>query len=498
MPEKSQASSANSKTSSQTNSSVKAKLAARVKIDQNVVTLTSDKLYILDTNILLHEPLAFTSFKENDVVVPMTVLEELDYIKDSKKDVARDARVSIRAMEDLLHNATPEQMLAGVSMAGLGAGESAPTGALSIFSDLSMPDKQQVFTSNENDNRIINVALYLQQKLAPRQVILVTKDINMRLKAKGAGMGLVEDYRTDQLVSDIKYLSKGYHQFEGDFWEHVKLVDSHTEGRDTIHSIPKNVLPEAYVNEFLIDEKRQFAGLVESVNDDTLDVLDLGYERIMSRRAWGILPKNIGQAMALHALLDPHIDLCILTGPAGSGKTLLALAAALEMVVEKNMYDKIIVTRSTPEIAESIGFLPGTEEEKMAPWLAAITDSLEVLHKHDENTKGSMSYIMEKANIQFKSVNFMRGRSIQNAIVILDESQNLTASQLKTIITRCGEGTKLICGGNLAQIDSNYLSAVTSGLTYIVEKFKNFSGSATINLDGVVRSRLAEFAEKEL
>ncbi|MFQ3198687.1 MAG: PhoH-like ATPase, partial [Paraglaciecola sp.] len=217
-----------------------------------------------------------------------------------------------------------------------------------------------------------------------------------------------------------------------------------------------------------------------------------------SSRAWGISPKNIGQAMAFHALLDPHIDLVILTGPAGSGKTLLALAAALEMVVEKNMYDKIIVTRSTPEIAESIGFLPGTEEEKMAPWLAAITDSLEVLHKHDENVKGSMSYIMEKANIQFKSVNFMRGRSIQNAIVILDESQNLTASQLKTIITRCGEGTKLICSGNLAQIDSNYLSAVTSGLTYIVEKFKNFSGSATINLDGVVRSRLAEFAEEQL
>ena len=202
--------------------------------------------------------------------------------------------------------------------------------------------------------------------------------------------------------------------------------------------------------------------------------------------------------MALHALLDPHIDLVVLTGPAGSGKTLLALAAALEMVVERNMYDKIIVTRSTPEIAESIGFLPGTEEEKMLPWLAAITDSLEVLHKHDENTKGSMNYIMEKANIQYKSVNFMRGRSIQNSIVILDESQNLTASQLKTIITRCGEGTKIIVGGNLAQIDSNYLSAVTSGLTYLVEKFKYFSGSATINLDGVVRSRLASFAEENL
>jgi PhoH-like ATPase len=459
---------------------------------------SNTRLYVLDTNILLHEPLAYLSFKENDVVIPMTVLEELDYIKDSKKDVARDARVSIRSMEDLLHDATPEQMLEGVSLEGLGAGDNRPTGSLSIYADLNMLETQQVFTSNENDNRIINVALHLQKTFAPQQVVLVTKDLNMRLKAKGAGLAHVEDYRTDQLISDIKYLSKGYHNFTGNFWEQVKSVDSRTEGRDTIHTVPKSLLPEAYVNEFLLDDSQNFAGIIESMTSDQLEILDLGYERLMGRHAWGISPKNIGQAMALHALLDPHIDLVILTGPAGSGKTLLALAAALEMVVERNMYDKIIVTRSTPEIAESIGFLPGTEEEKMAPWLAAITDSLEVLHKHDENVKGSMSYIMEKANIQFKSVNFMRGRSIQNAIVILDESQNLTASQLKTIITRCGEGTKLICGGNLAQIDSNYLSAVTSGLTYLVETFKNFSGSATINLDGVVRSRLADFAEREM
>ena len=459
---------------------------------------TDTRIYVLDTNILLHEPLAFLSFKENDVVVPMTVLEELDYIKDSKKDVARDARVCIRAMEDLLSEATPDEMIAGVPLEGLGAGENRPTGTLSIFADLNMVEAQQIFTSDENDNRIINVALHLQKTFAPNQVVLVTKDLNMRLKAKGAGLAHVEDYRTDQLITDIKYLTKGYHQFEGDFWTQVKSVDSRTEGRDTIHTVPRSLLPEAYVNEFLLDDTNHFAGLVESMTSDHLDILDLGYERLMSRHAWGINPKNIGQAMALHSLLDPHIDLVILTGPAGSGKTLLALAAALEMVVERNMYDKIIVTRNTPEIAESIGFLPGTEEEKMAPWLAAITDSLEVLHKHDENTKGSMNYIMEKANIQFKSINFMRGRSIQNAIVILDESQNLTASQLKTIITRCGEGTKLICSGNLAQIDSNYLSPVTSGLTYLVEKFKDFSGSSTINLDGVVRSRLADFAENHL
>jgi PhoH-like ATPase len=462
------------------------------------INSSSTKIYVLDTNILLHEPLAFLSFQEHDVVIPMTVLEELDYIKDSKKDVARDARVSIRAMENILKDASPEQMTQGVSLVGTVGGEHGPSGRLSIYTDLLMAQELQVFTSNENDNRIINVGLDLQQSHPDSTVVLVTKDINMRLKAKGAGMHKVEDYRTDQLIDDIKYLCKGYMAFPVDFWSQVTDVTSRQEGRDTIHRIPKSVLPDAYINEFIIDETKTFAGLIEGIEGEYIEVLDLGVERLMSRQAWGIQPKNIGQAMALHTLLDPHIDLVIMTGPAGSGKTLLALAAALEMVVEKDMYDKIIVTRSTPEIAESIGFLPGTEEEKMAPWLAAVTDSLEVLHKHDENTSGSMSYIIEKANIQFKSVNFMRGRSIQNAIVILDESQNLTASQLKTIITRCGEGTKLICGGNLAQIDSNYLSAVTSGLTYIVEKFKHFEGSSTITLEGVVRSRLAEFAENSL
>ncbi len=202
--------------------------------------------------------------------------------------------------------------------------------------------------------------------------------------------------------------------------------------------------------------------------------------------------------MALDALLDPEIELVILTGPAGSGKTLLAMAAALELVIEKKVYERVIVTRNTPEIAESIGFLPGSEEEKMMPWLASITDTLDVLHQHDECPDGSLNFILNKANIQFKSVNFMRGRSIQNSFVLLDECQNLTASQLKTIITRCGAGTKLICSGNLAQIDSSYLSPVTSGLTYIVERFKDFEGSANVFLQGVVRSRLASFAEENL
>jgi len=453
-------------------------------------------IYILDTNILLHEPFAFLSFKEHDVVVPMTVLEELDSIKDRRKDVSRDARVAIRALEDTLCDATPEQVLAGVKLPE--NDDQHPSGCLAIINDYALKKTANTLSFNENDNRIINAALHIQSQNPNKKIVLVTKDINMRLKAKGAGLAHVEDYRTDQLIDDIQFLTKGYHKFDGDFWQQVTAVDSETEGRNTTHFVDKSTVPLSYINEYLIDEGEDFAGKVTGFDEEKVSILDLGKDRLLGKQAWGIHPKNIYQGMAMDALLDPNIDLVILTGPAGCGKTLLALATALEQVIERGLYDKIIVTRSTPEIAESIGFLPGTEEEKMAPWLAAITDSLEVLHQQDESMHGSLNYIMDKANLQFKSVNFMRGRSIQNALVLLDECQNLTAAQLKTIITRCGEGTKLVCSGNLAQIDSNYLTAVTSGLTYIVERFKDFPGSATVNLNGVVRSRLASFAEENL
>jgi len=456
------------------------------------------KLFVLDTNILLHDPHAFLNFQEHDVLIPMTVLEELDHIKDRNKDVSRDARVAIRSLETTLQDVEPEQMIEGVPLNRGELKDSTVTGHLLILNDHHITKEVSGLPGGENDNRIINAAVYLQREKPKRTVVLVTKDINMRLKAKGAGLKHVEDYTTDQLIDDVSFLTKGYEKLEGDFWQQVESVESKTEGRDTIHTVPAKQFESTFINEYLLDDGENFAARVLAKREDKIDLLDLGKQRLMSRQAWGITPKNIYQAMALNALLDPSLELVILTGPAGCGKTLLALASALEMVIEQGLYDKVLVTRNTPEIAESIGFLPGTEEEKMAPWLAAITDSLEVLHKNDENPSSSLNYIMEKANIQFKSVNFMRGRSIQNAIVLLDECQNLTASQLKTIITRCGEGTKLVCSGNLAQIDSNYLTAVTSGLTYIVERFKDFEGSATVNLNGVVRSRLASFAEENL
>ncbi|MGF1789653.1 PhoH family protein [Photobacterium profundum] len=452
------------------------------------------KIFVLDTNILLHEPLAIYSFQEHDVVIPMTVLEELDRIKDSKRDVSRDARVAIRALEDIFHDATPEQISAGIPFTN----QVGKKGTVAIFADYEIKQTVQAFSDKAGDNRILNGVLYLQEQHVPRDVVLVTKDINMRLRAKGAGVCHVDDYRSDQLIDDIKLLTKGFHRFEGRFWEGVAECHSENRGRSTVHTLPSNLFEAPFINQYLLDDGGDFTGRIQSIDDDSVTVKDIGHDRLMHRQAWGIHPKNVYQGMALDAMLDPDIDLVILTGPAGCGKTILAMAAALEQVIEKGMYDKIIVTRNTPEIAESIGFLPGTEEEKMMPWLAAVTDTMEALHKNDVCTDGSMKYIFDKANIQFKSINFMRGRSIQNAFVLLDECQNLTASQIKTIITRCGEGTKLVCSGNLAQIDSSYLSPVTSGLTYIVERFKNFEGSANIYLNGVVRSRLAEFAEENL
>ena len=463
--------------------------------------MTASKLYILDTNVLLHDPKCLYEFKEQDIAIPMTVLEELDDIKDRKKNVSSEARHAIRAIDQILSGAsTSAQITKGVPIKQNALnGVDTRLGKLSIFPDHELTMRQGFLPNNHNkDNLIINCALHLQATNPHREIILVTKDINMRLKALGAGLIKVEDYRTDQLVSDIELLPAGHYKMEGNFWEHVTDVKSYQEGKYTFHQIDRSILPNTYPAEYIYDESDAFAARVISVDDETVTLQDLNHERIMQQNCWGIEPINIQQAFAMQAVLDPSIDLAILNGAAGSGKTLVALACALEMVIEDKQFNKIIVTRSTPPVAEDIGFLPGTEEEKMTPWLSAIHDNLEAMHEQDERPQSSVKYAIEKANIQFKSLNFIRGRSIQDALVLIDEAQNLTPSQLKTIITRCGKGSKMICLGNLAQIDSNYLTPLTSGLTYIVERFKDYPGAANVHLEGIFRSELAEYAEEHL
>ena len=277
------------------------------------------KMYVLDTNVLLHEPLAYLSFQEHQVVIPMTVLEELDHIKDRKHDVSRDARVAIRGLDGVLSQATPEQMLQGVALPRNKQGGS--TGSLIIVNDHLFADSISGLLGNENDHRIINCAVHLQNQHSDKKVILVTKDINMRLKAKGAGLKYVEDYRTDQLIDDIDLLTSGYKKIEGDFWQHVGECNTEQHGRETVHHIPKDLIPDVFCNEYLLDDGDQFAARVKSYDGEHITIKDIGAERLMHQSAWGIKPKNIYQAMAIDALLDTSIELVILTGPAGCGKT---------------------------------------------------------------------------------------------------------------------------------------------------------------------------------
>jgi PhoH-like ATPase len=464
---------------------------------------TQRKIFVLDTNVLLHDPMALNAFKNHRLVVPMTVLEELDHIKDRRdKDVSREARIAIGAIDKVMSNASPQQIQDGVAIPHTATEANPVAGSLSIFQDQKLSAINDIpylctTTDHANDNRIINVALELQHTHPDHTVCLVTKDINMRLKAKGSGLRHVEDYRKDKVLDDIDLLSQGYEKVSGSFWDRVKNVDTHREGAATLHIIPRDALPNAHINMFVVDDNG-FVGYLYRISEREIYLSDLSQDRLMRQSIWGLQPRNLEQAMAIYLLQQESIDINVLTGPAGSGKTLLALAFGLQAILEDNRYNKLIVARSTPPIAEDIGFLPGTEEEKMAPWLAAFDDNLEILHGWDESPFGSIDYVKEKANIQFKSLNFMRGRSFNNAFIILDEAQGLTQFQLKSIITRVGANSKIVVLGNLAQIDNKYITPLTSGLTYLVEGFKHFEHAGIMHVNGIERSRLAAFAEENL
>lgn len=453
--------------------------------------------YVLDTNVLIHDPNAMLNFEEHGVVIPMTVLEELDKLKTGNSHIAADCRAAIRLIDALLGQASSKAIEAGVPIE---RGPNETSGTIAVL--MPMQKQQNLLPDNINDNRIINDVAALQEKHSGNRYVLVSKDINMRLKAKACGIE-AEDYHNDQLVSDVKQLSLGYFELTGSFWDRIEHVDTKQEMGNTWHRLVTAEVLAAiaedavFPNQFILDEQG-FVGRVVSVNEEHVVVRHLQPEQLMAQEAWGLEPLNIHQALGLHLLLDPEVHLVTLTGSAGSGKTILALAAAIEMTIEQERFNKIIATRSTPPLAEEHGFLPGTEEEKMDPWLGAINDNIEALHLYDENPTASIQYVRERANIEFKALNYIRGRSFQKSLIIIDESQNLTPHQMKTIITRAGEGSKVVCLGNLAQIDTPYLSPTSSGLTYMIERFKGFPLSGGVQLQGVPRSVLAEYAEANL
>jgi PhoH-like ATPase len=450
--------------------------------------------YVLDTNVLIHDPTAIMNFEEHNVVIPMTVLEELDKLKSGKVAIAADCRQAIREIDSVLGRASPDAVEQGVPIQR--GKKLKPSGTLAILMT-ETPANVILLPNHLNDNKILNAVAYLKQRHNGRRVVLITKDINMRLKARGCGIES-EDYHSDQLLSDIAHLNKGYIEFQNSFWDEVEDVQTEHRGSSTLYHISRNVImQEVYPNQFLYD-KTGFLARVVKAGKEKIVLRHLDLSRMMERDTWGLKPRDAYQAMALNLLLDPEIHLVNLTGAAGSGKTILALAAAIEMTVPQKVYRRIIATRSTQGLDEDIGFLPGTEEEKMEPWLGAITDNLEALHWDDDNSASSIEYVMAKVPLMFKSLNYIRGRSFQQSLILIDESQNLTPHQIKTIVTRAGNGSKVICLGNLAQIDTPFLSPTSSGLTYLTERFKNFEHGGSLQLQGVPRSPLAAYAEKHL
>lgn len=472
-----------------------------LRVEKTKLKPVIKKTYVLDTNVLLHDPTAVTAFHEHHLVIPMTVLEELDHIKDRRdKTVSREARIAIQMIDKVVSSASPQEIQKGVDVPG--STLEGPRGTLAIYADQLLAKNSDIpyLDTNQdqaNDNRIINVALRLQSENPDEFVCLVTKDINMRIKAKGSGLMNVEDYRRDRVLDDIDLLARGYRNIEGDFWSTISEVDTLREDDCTLHRIPRKSLPDAYPNMFVYDDL-EFMAFVKRIDSNYVYLRCDSRDNLMHKEFWGLKPRNLEQAMAMSLLDNDNADMTVLTGPAGSGKTLLALAYGLHAILEQGKYSKLIVARSTPPIAEEIGFLPGTEEEKMAPWLAAFDDNLEILHGTDESCNGSIDYVKERANIQFKSLNFMRGRSFNNAYIIIDEAQGLTQFQLKSVISRVGADSKIVVLGNLAQIDNKYISPLTSGLTYLVEKSKAYPHAGIMHVNGIVRSRLAAFAEENL
>lgn len=464
------------------------------------------RLFILDTNVLMHDPIALFNFEEHDVFISMTVLEELDASKKGMSEVSRNVRETNRLIDQIISNASLEEIKQGLPLERIHPSSNKSTlhlGKLFFETEPLLAELPITLPSHKADNHILQTGLALKKQYPNRDVVLITKDINMRIKSSAIGLPS-EDYFNDRVLDDADLLYTGWQTLPENFFEERgKNMKSWQEGSKTFYEIEVDKTAEWHPNECLISANDAgFKAIIRSIKDGkaTLEYLnDFGEG---SSGVWGIQARNSEQNMAMNFLMDPNIDFVSLLGIAGTGKTLLALAAGLEQTLDLNTYNEIIMTRATIPIGDDIGFLPGTEEEKMTPWMGALMDNLEVLTgaegDHSPEWEKESTQLLLSKRIKIKSLNFMRGRTFQNKYIILDEAQNLTPKQMKTLITRAGQGTKIICIGNIAQIDSPYLSEATNGLTYVVDRFKNWEHGAHITLQQGERSRLALFASDNL
>jgi PhoH-like ATPase len=417
-------------------------------------------------------------------------------------EVARNGRQTSRTL-DALAAAQGADMAKGLKLDTTGHREA---GGCLFFQtaplDYSLPTS---LPQGKADNQILGVVEALRKLHAPREVVLVSKDINMRVKARALGLD-AEDYQNDKTLEDGDLLYSGSLALPADFWtRQAKDVESWQSGSTTFYRISGPIVGSLLINQFVYFEapgEPSMYGRVTEIRAKTAVIQTLRDFGHAKNAVWGVTTRNREQNFAMNLLMDPEIDFVTLTGTAGTGKTLMALAAGLTQVLDDRRYTEIIMTRATVSVGEDIGFLPGTEEEKMGPWMGALDDNLEFLAKGDGGNAGEWGRAatneLIRSRVKIKSMNFMRGRTFMNKYLIIDEAQNLTPKQMKTLITRAGPGTKIICMGNLAQIDTPYLTEGSSGLTYAVDKFKGWPHGGHITLARGERSRLADFASEVL
>lgn len=455
------------------------------------------KLFVLDTNVLMHDPLSLFQFEEHDVFLPMITLEELDGHKKGLSDVARNARQVSRYLDQLLAH-TNGKIVDGIELNALGHIEA--SGKLFFQTQPLNGQLPDALPQGKADNQILGVVKALVDIVTDRHVILVSKDINMRIKAVAMGLD-AEDYFSDRTLDDTEMLYSGRMELPENFWEtHGKKMQSWKEDGQTWYKISGPLVREMFVNLFVYLPDDSFLAQVKKIEGSTATLVVARDYKQQKYAVWGITARNREQSIALNLLMNPEIDFVTLLGQAGTGKTLITLAAALAQTLDMRRFSEIIFTRATVSVGEEIGFLPGTEEEKMLPWMGALEDNLEVLNKLESGNEWSRNAANDliRSRIKVKSMSFMRGRTFLNKLVIIDEAQNLSPKQMKTLITRAGPGSKIVCLGNIAQIDTPYLTEGSSGLTYVVDRFKGWEHSGHITLQRGERSRLADFASESL
>ena len=485
--------------------SLASRKAARASKTAGRPSPTTTRLFVLDTNVLMHDPTSLFRFEEHDIYLPILTLEELDNHKKGVTEVARNARQASRFLDELVTThagAGGDAIAAGIPLEQKSNG--AATGRLYLQTETIAVALPPSLANGKADNQILAVVMHLARVHPRRDVVLVSKDINMRIKARALGLA-AEDYFNDKVIEDSELLYSGMEELPGDFWErHGKGMESWQQGGHTLYRVTGPLVPTLLANEFVWLEphgEAPFQSIVKELAGRTALLSTLKDYTHQKNNVWGITARNREQNFALNLLMNPDVDFVTLVGQAGTGKTLLTLAAGLMLTLEFKVYTEIIMTRVTVPVGEDIGFLPGTEEEKMNPWMGALEDNLDVLNKTDDEAGEwgrAATRDLIRSRIKVKSLNFMRGRTFINKFLIIDEAQNLTPKQMKTLITRAGPGTKVVCLGNIAQIDTPYLTEGSSGLTYVVDRFKGWPHSGHVTLTRGERSRLADRAAEIL